>query len=688
MGITLKARWLWSLLAIAALLGSLGVVAQAAHTSPTAQPIPPLDLPVGNTLVVRAYFDNRQMVYDLARWLEPWEVNYEMGYLVVDVTPDEYQRLQAMGFRLEIDRELSAQINQPNLLLPNQVSGIPGYLCYRTVEETLAAIDNLVAWYPNLAAKIDIGDSWDKTAPGGAAGYDLVVLKLTNQATPGPKPVLFIMASMHAREYTPAELATRFAESLVTNYNLNADATWLLDYHEIHLLLQANPDGRKYAEQGLYWRKNTNQDYCSPTSSSRGADLNRNFSFEWGCCNGSSTNQCDITYRGPSAASEPETQAIQDYVRSIFPDQRGPLLTDPAPADASGIFLDLHSYSELVLWSWGFTSALPPNAAGLQTLGRKFAFFNNYFPQQAIGLYPSDGTTDDFAYGELGLAAYTFELGTAFFQSCAVFESAIIPGNIPALQYAAKAAQAPYLIPSGPEVITLPAELTIQGGKLLSLNATISDLRFNTRNGTEPTQNIVAAQYTLELPPWAPGAVPTPMTASDGAFDQKTENVTASLDTSQLSVGRHIVYVRGQDASGSWGAVQALFLEITTPDYAMLVTPTSAVLGGDAGGTITHTLQLSNTGLLDDIYTVTLSSAWLAELYIEGTLSPSPTTLNLSSGQSLALQVVVTIPAGGIPGDQDTAQVAIASQNQPAVNRTAFLTSVIWRYFFLPLIGG
>ena len=66
---------------------------------------------------------------------------------------------------------------------------------------------------------------------------------------------------------------------------------------------------------------------------------------------------------------------------------------------------------------------MAPNGPALQTLGRKFAYFNNYTPEQAIGLYPTDGTTDDFGYGDLGVASYTFELGTAFFQDCSTFEN-------------------------------------------------------------------------------------------------------------------------------------------------------------------------------------------------------------------------------------------------------------------------
>ena len=54
-------------------------------------------------------------------------------------------------------------------------------------------------------------------------------------------------SAIHAREYTTAELTTRFAEHLVNNYNVDADITWLLDHFELHLVPQANPDGRKIA---------------------------------------------------------------------------------------------------------------------------------------------------------------------------------------------------------------------------------------------------------------------------------------------------------------------------------------------------------------------------------------------------------------------------------------------------------
>ena len=521
----------------------------------------------GGPWVVRAYYIDEQMVRDLAAWNEPWEVNRDARYVVVEVDVAAYARLLAAGFRVEIDAPLTTQLRRPNVALPDQVSGIPGYPCYRTVEETFAAAEAIAAAYPHLATWIDIGDSWEKTVSDGARGYAMLVLRLTNQAIPGPKPALFVMSAMHAREYTPAELNTRFAEYLVVNYDVDADVTWILDHHEIHLLLQANPDGRKKAEAGLSWRKNTNENYCSPTSNYRGADLNRNYAFQWGCCGGGSNNPCDLTYRGPVPASEPETQAVQNYVRAVFPDQRADDLTAAAPLTATGIFLDLHSYSELVLWSWGFTSTPAPNAAGLQTLGRKFAYFNDYTPDPAWRLYYTDGTTDSFAYGELGLAAYTFELGNYFFESCAAFENTILPTNMPALLYAAKAARAPYMTPSGPEALDVTVTPTgTLFGPVVQVSAVIDDTRYNNSRGAEPTQFIAAAEYYVDVPPWDEAAMAYPMTATDGSFDAPVEAVTATLNLTGLSAGRHTLYVRGQDADGNWGVVSAVF--VTAPAQA------------------------------------------------------------------------------------------------------------------------
>jgi hypothetical protein len=258
-------------------------------------------------------------------------------------------------------------------------------------------------------------------------------------------------------------------------------------------------------------------------------------------------------------------QAIQAYIRANFPDRRGIEINDAVPADASGLFLDIHSYGELVLWPWGFTSSPAPNQRALQTLGRKYAYFTGYTAQQSYWLYPTDGDSDGFAYGELGIAGYTIELGDWFFQDCATFEGTIAPTNLPALKYMAKAAAGPYLLPAGPEALALVA-LPVSGesGAPVRLSAVINDRRYPEGSG-EPMQEIAAAEYTIDTPPSIEGTLGTPMLPVDGAFDQRVEPVQAIIDISGLAPGRHNVFVRGQDMSGNWGVVSAQYIYTQSP---------------------------------------------------------------------------------------------------------------------------
>lgn len=533
--------------------------------------------------VWKAYFPSREIATRAAISFHAQllESQVEQGYLVMQLDAREMEQLRRFGFRFEratafIERrnralsEFQIAAAQRAAGLPQPLS-IPGYACYETVEETFAAADALIAARPTLARWVNAGPSWLKQQDPNA-GYDLQVLKLTNEAVPAPeqgKPKLFINSAIHAREYSTAPLVLAFARWLVNGHGTEPDATWILDHHEVHLLLHANPDGRKRAEAGLSWRKNVNNNFCANTNT-RGIDLNRNFSFQWNSTGGqgSSGNACALTYRGPFAASEPETQALEGYIRSLWPDRRGPGLNDPAPADTSGIHLDIHSFGQLVLWPWGATANPAPNATALATLGRRFAWFNGYQPTQSIGLYPTDGTSDGPSYGELGVAAYTFELGTSFFQSCSVYENDIKPKNLPALIYAAKIVRTPYITPGGPEVLSLELAGAAGGtgvaaGTPVAISATATDLRFNQSNGSEPVHAISAAQASIGTPPWDPAAVLLPLQPADGSFDSPTEVLAGSLPTVGLAPGRHLVYLRALDASGTWGPVSAVFLNIS-----------------------------------------------------------------------------------------------------------------------------
>lgn len=443
--------------------------------------------------------------------------------------------------------------------------GIPGYSCYETVEETFAAAQQLVTTYPQYATFQSIGSAWAKSK--GRDGFDVFVLKITKNNGKTDKPKLLINSAIHAREYTTAATALQFARELLNSTGKDADVDWMLEQNEVHLVLHTNPEGRKIAETGVSWRKNINDQQCA--SSTYGVDLNRNFSFGWNNVpndGGSSSNSCNITYRGLTAGSEPEVKALEAYARTLFADKRGPARSDAAPADTSGIHIDLHSYSELVLWPWGEDDSVAPNGTALQTLGRKFAFFNDYTPTQSVGLYPTDGTSDGISYGELGVAAFTFEMGTAFFQSCSVFQENILPRNLPALRYALRVVKAPYLLPAGPDVTGLPSTaLTVAKNRQITVNLNVSDQRFNQLNGIEQTHNISQVELYIDQLPTDVDATPQLLTAKDGQFDSANEAIALTLAGADLSLGRHTLYLQAKDANNQTGPLYAKYVEVVAP---------------------------------------------------------------------------------------------------------------------------
>ncbi len=561
--------------------GSAPLLAQTI-TPPATQPAlrsTPTPPQAQKMVVARISFRHQSDLNALAARYDIWQVHHgatqQERYVVAYLSDAERIDLHARGYQVTVDSAATMQLLQSRVVAGAQQGGIPGYACYRTVEETYSSLAALASAHPALATWNDIGDSWEKVTPGNAAGYDIHALVLTNRARPGTKPKFLLMGAIHAREYTTAELATRFAEELIANYNHDPNVTWLLDYHEIHIIPQANPDGRKLAEAGQLWRKNTNNANGCNFAFSWGTDLNRNSSFQWNT-GGSSGNACDLTYRGPSAASEPETQTIENYAKSIFPDQRGPDDSDAAPVDTSGVFISLHSYSELVLFPWGFTTAPSPNNSALQTLGRKFGYYNGY--QVCTGpncLYGTSGTTDDFTYGTLGVASYTFELGQNFFESCNFFEGNILPKNMPALYYAAKVARRPYQLPSGPDVLQPAATFT---GTTLLVQATLDDTRYNSNGwGIEPSQPISAARLTIDTPTWITGTQVYTMTADDGLFNAPIEKVTLVIDVGAWPLGQRLLFIEGQDSAGNWGPPTALFVTMPgtpSPTPTPTLTPT------------------------------------------------------------------------------------------------------------------
>ena len=570
-------------------LAALFVLTLTLVTQLAARPAAPAEWAGRPSAVVRIYYDHPR---DIARLngYDVWEYhNVAAGYVLAAVDGVEYENLLADGWRIAVDETATAQ-----LALPADAAVFYGD--YRTVDELYADLDAAAAAHPRLTEPLTYGQSYC-LAQGGCVtlggdalpGYPLRAIRVTNEAVAGSsiitgnsvsrgqKPVFFLMANIHAREITTPEIAMRFLDLLLDGYGSDADVTWLVDYHEIWIVPTANPDGHWLVELGeqeeygglpFYQRKNAKQanfmddiDDCSAWPPSGGdhygVDLNRNHSFGWGG-DGSSGEPCSPTFRGAAPASESEVAQLEALVRALVPDQRGPAMDDPAPNDTTGLFITLHSFSNLILWPWGHLYVDAPNKAGLKAIGDKLATFNGYRSCQSAAwdcLYAAAGASDDWAYGELGIPAFTFEIGSEFMPSYEIIDTVQWPENRPALLYAAKLARTPYQTIHGPDVLNLRVT---PPGPLREMTATLD----SSTNGNRP---IAAAVYTLDVPPWQPEAMPVPLSAADGAFDSPTESVVGQFDAALLSPGRHTLFVRGQDDAGNWGPVSALFVESPLP---------------------------------------------------------------------------------------------------------------------------
>jgi carboxypeptidase T len=378
-------------------------------------------------------------------------------------------RLRAEGFRVTLDRRLPTLTRRPGSSRAAALAAVyPTFFGgYHTTAAHQQHLRDVAATYPGLAKVVDYGDSWLKTK--GRGGNDLLAICITHIATAtdcatpvspnAPKPRSVVYAAIHARELATAEIAWNWIDYLTTSYGSDPTVTNLLNTTEIWVIPVANPDGRRLVESGgnspYYQRKNADDSRgsCSspPTSTNQfGVDMNRNATWAWGGV-GSSTAACSQTYRGVSAASEPETAAQQNLFNSLFKDRRGPNRTDAAPADTTGTFISYHSYAGLTLYPWGDTTTDAPNNAKLRALAASMARFTGYtIGQGPEVLYGTTGTTDDDLYGRLGVASFTTELGAAgtscdgFMPPYSCVTSRFWPQERQALLVLAQAAAGPY----------------------------------------------------------------------------------------------------------------------------------------------------------------------------------------------------------------------------------------------------
>ena len=358
----------------------------------------------------------------------------EDGFIISEITDKAVQQLKRLGLKYKvISANVGRELDSLNALYyaevrsgrqpvdPNRVAieqnckavstiittpsafqvkaTFGGYYSYPEME---TAIDNLVAAYPTLAQKVSIGTSAESRTIWGVKISDNVSTDETNE------PELLYMGLQHAREAIGGSSMIFLMQYLCEKYSTDQKIQDLVDNREFFIIPCTNPDGWEYNRStnpsgGGGWRKNRRL----ITGSTRGVDLNRNYSVDWGNCSapiqgspsscGSGTASSD-TYYGPNAFSEPETQALKNFITAhnfiVAIDQHayGPYYSLPFGRPSLHTFSTTPGTTVLDSVFYSKTSALMGKYNGMRA-------GNSY---QSVGYEVAGGFKDWMLLGDIG----------------------------------------------------------------------------------------------------------------------------------------------------------------------------------------------------------------------------------------------------------------------------------------------
>ncbi|AFH50487.1 Putative carboxypeptidase [Ignavibacterium album JCM 16511] len=297
-----------------------------------------------------------------------------------DVLIDDWNTYYANLPKLsESEKQFFRQMSKENYNVEGFGYGSMGG--FFTLNEINARLDSMYILYPNIITqKFQIGTT--------VQGRPIYAVKISdNPNVNEDEPQVQFNALIHAREPQAMMTIMYYMYYLLENYGTDPEVTYLINNREIYFIPCINPDGYEYNRQtnpsgGGMWRKNRKQN----GDGSYGVDLNRNFAYMWGINNtGSSGTPSSETYRGTAPFSEPETQAIRDFTNS----------------KNFKTTLNYHTYSNLLLYPWGYVSTPTPDNAIFVEYSTDMVAYNGYENgQPPIILYDVNGSADDWMYGE------------------------------------------------------------------------------------------------------------------------------------------------------------------------------------------------------------------------------------------------------------------------------------------------
>jgi hypothetical protein len=312
------------------------------------------------------------------------------------LTEAQAAKLQSQGVELEVKRVDGKKASEVLLAQAEQ-----GFDVFRSYSEDGGIRDEIMATAAaneTLTELVDVGSSVE--------GQDILALRVTANAANvqrGDRPAVLYAGAQHAREWITPEMVRRLMHYVLDNYGSDAEITELVNTTELWFLPVANPDGYDFTftEGNRLWRKNTREINGEPgTTIGDGVDLNRNFAVKWGYDNeGSSPDPASETYRGPSANSEPETQALD----TLFADV------------GFEFFINYHSAANLLLYGigWQVGTPSPDDVIYEAMVGTdKNPAVPTYDPDLSAELYTTNGDTDTHAQVQYGTLGFTPEMST------------------------------------------------------------------------------------------------------------------------------------------------------------------------------------------------------------------------------------------------------------------------------------
>lgn len=260
---------------------------------------------------------------------------------------------------------------------------------YFNADEILGFYEGLRTQYPAFVTRAQIGSTIN--------GEPMWVYKIGAPSNSREAPKYVIQGLIHAREWITGAAVMHVAKMFLNDAVFGSGPRSTSGSY-LYVVPMANPDGYRYTwTNNRMWRKNRRLN----SNGSRGVDINRNYSTGWGLNGGSSSNQNSETYRGTAAFSEPESRAVRDLMASM---------------DNVKGFIDFHSYGQLVLQPWGYTTTAPPDASVFDAIGiavkNDMGLFGAPYSsgQTANILYIASGVTQDYAYSTYGTKGIGIEL--------------------------------------------------------------------------------------------------------------------------------------------------------------------------------------------------------------------------------------------------------------------------------------